>query len=188
MPPPKLTATEWADEHYYLSPESSSEPGKYNSARTPYVRAILDELTNPKIDTIVLRGCRQVVKTTVILIGIGMSIDIDPCPMLLLAPTLDLAERVSKRRISPMVRDTEVLAKIIGTERSRDANNTILNKTIRGGALTISGANSPLLIHDPLRSYDQAMIESVTCFLVSASLLITSNEHDHDDVHGTRGC
>ena len=43
-PPPNLTATEWADEHFYLSPESSSEPGKYSSARTPYVRTILDEL------------------------------------------------------------------------------------------------------------------------------------------------
>lgn len=149
-PPPNLTATEWANEHFYLSPESSAEPGKYNSARTPYIRTILDELTNPKTDTIVLRGCRQVVKTTVILIGIGMSMDIDPCPMLLLEPTLDLAERVSKRRIAPMIRDSQVLSKIIGTPRSRDADNTILNKTFRGGALTISGANSPSgLISEP---------------------------------------
>jgi len=72
-----------------------------------------------------------------------MSIDINPCPRFLLEPTLDLAERVSKRRIAPMIRDTEVLSKIIGTPRSRDADNTILNKTFRGGALTISGANSP---------------------------------------------
>ncbi|KKK57090.1 hypothetical protein LCGC14_3057990, partial [marine sediment metagenome] len=85
-----------------------------------------------------------------ILIGIGMSMDIDPCPMLLLEPTLDLAERVSKRRIAPMIRDTQVLSKIIGTPRSRDADNTILNKTFRGGALTISGANSPSgLISEP---------------------------------------
>ena len=116
------------------------------------MRAILDELTNLETETIVLRACRQVVKTTVILIGIGMSMDIDPCPMLLLEPTLDLAERVSKRRISPMIRDAEVLSNIIGAPRSKDADNTILNKSFRGGALTIAGANSPSgLISEPRR-------------------------------------
>lgn len=149
-PPPNLTATEWADEYFYLSRESSAEPGKYNSRRTPFVRGILDELTNPDTETIVVRACRQVVKTTVILIGIGYSMDIDPCPMLLIEPTLDLAERVSKRRISPMLRDTQVLSELVGPARSKDADNTILNKTFPGGALTVAGANSPAgLISEP---------------------------------------
>jgi len=149
-PPPKITATEWADEYFYLSPESSAEAGKYHSSRTPYARGILDELTNPDTHEIVIRAPRQTVKTTVILIGIGMSMDVDRCPMLLVEPTLDLAERVSKRRIFPMLRDCPVLTDVIGAPRTRDANNTLLNKTFTGGALTLAGANSPAgLISEP---------------------------------------
>ena len=97
-----------------------------------------------------LRACRQVAKTTLILIGVGHSMHMDPCPMLLVEPTLDVAERLSKRRIAPMIRDTAVLSDIIGTARAKDVDNTILNKTFPGGALTIAGANSPSgLVSEP---------------------------------------
>jgi phage terminase large subunit GpA-like protein len=122
------------------------------------VRAILDEFSNPDTETISVRAPRQIVKTTVILIEIGRSIHVDPCPMLLIEPTLDLAERVSKRRISPMFRDVACLSDIIGRTRSRDGDNTILNKTFRGGSLTIAGSNSTTgLISEPRKKifYDE---------------------------------
>ena len=32
-PPPKMTVSEWADDRRFLSPESSAEPGKWNTGR-----------------------------------------------------------------------------------------------------------------------------------------------------------
>jgi phage terminase large subunit GpA-like protein len=149
-PPPNVSATEWADKYFYLSQESSAEPGKFNSGRTPFVRGILDEFTNPDTEYITVRAPRQIIKTTFILIGLGYTIHLDPCPMLVLEPTLDLGQRVSKRRVSPMFRDTPVLAEIIGPDRSRVSDNTIMNKSFPGGALTIAGANSTAgLISEP---------------------------------------
>ena len=44
-PDPDLSVTEWADQWRMLPKKSSSEPGKYRSSRTPYVREIMDALS-----------------------------------------------------------------------------------------------------------------------------------------------
>ena len=44
-PDPDLTVSEWADKHRKLSSRASAEPGQYRTARTPYLRAIMDALS-----------------------------------------------------------------------------------------------------------------------------------------------
>jgi len=45
QPDPDLSVCEWADAYRMLPAKSAAEPGKYRSARTPYVREIMDELS-----------------------------------------------------------------------------------------------------------------------------------------------
>lgn len=86
----------------------------------------------------------QIGKTTIIKAVIGYHIDQDPCPILLVNPTLELAETFSKDRLAPMLRDTPCLRDKVADSRSRDSGNTILHKLFPGGHLTGSGANSPV--------------------------------------------
>ena len=44
-PDPDLTVSEWADQHRWLSSRASAEPGRYRTARTPYMREIMDALS-----------------------------------------------------------------------------------------------------------------------------------------------
>ena len=44
-PDPDLTVSEWADAHRMLSSRASAEPGRYRTARTPYLRDIMDALS-----------------------------------------------------------------------------------------------------------------------------------------------
>ncbi len=44
-PDPNLTVSDWADRHRRLSSRASAEPGPYRTARTPYVREIMDNLS-----------------------------------------------------------------------------------------------------------------------------------------------
>ena len=44
-PDPDLTVSEWADQHRSLSSRASAEPGRYRTARTPYLREIMDALS-----------------------------------------------------------------------------------------------------------------------------------------------
>jgi phage terminase large subunit GpA-like protein len=44
-PDPALTVSEWADRHRILSSRGASEAGPYRTARTPYIRPIMDALS-----------------------------------------------------------------------------------------------------------------------------------------------
>lgn len=151
-PPPKLTISEWADRYRKLSRETSAEPGQWKTDRAPYQREIMDSLNDPRIEKVVVMSSSQVGKSEIINNTIGYFIDIDPCPMLLIQPTVENAEDYSKRRIAPMIRDTEVLREKVSDAKSRDSNNTILMKSFSGGFLAIGGANSPAgLASRPIR-------------------------------------
>src|SRR5437868_8912509 len=100
-PPPKLTVSEWADEYRVLSPEASSEPGKWSTARVEPSRGIMDVFSDPDIEIITCMVAAQTVKTEVINNVAGYHVHLDPCPMLILQPTLQMAEAYSKDRLAP---------------------------------------------------------------------------------------
>lgn len=73
----------------------------------------------------------------------GYFAHLDPCPILLLQPKEEAAEQFSKERISPLVRVTPVLRKIIGDSKQKSSKETILYKAFTGGFLALAGAGSP---------------------------------------------
>ena len=151
-PPPRLTVSEWADVERRLSPEASAEPGAWRTDRAPYQRGILDAFTDPQVHTVVAMLASQVGKTELLLNVIGYHMQHDPAPLLLLQPTLEIAEAFSKDRLAPMVRDTPALRGLVKDARSRDAGNTLLHKEFPGGRITLAGANSPAsLASRPIR-------------------------------------
>ncbi len=142
-PPPKLTVSEWADTFRVLSSESSAEPGKWSTSRAEYQRGMMDAVSNPDIETVVLMTCAQIGKTELINNVVGYHIHQDPAPMLVVQPTLEMAQTWSKDRLAPCLRDTPVLSNKVKDPRSRDSGNTTLHKTFAGGHVTACGANSP---------------------------------------------
>ena len=151
-PPPLLTVSEWADANRILSTESSAEPGKWRTDRAPYQREIMDAVTQDEVEKVVIMSSSQGGKSEMINCIIGYYIDLDPCPMLMVQPTGDMAEDYSKRRISGLIRDTKVLTEKVADSKSRDVDNTILMKSFPGGFLAMGGANSPAgLASRPIR-------------------------------------
>ncbi|MCM1187642.1 MAG: phage terminase large subunit family protein [Lachnospira sp.] len=141
-PPPELTVSQWADRYRKLSPESSAEPGQWNTDRAPYQRGIMDAVIDAGCKTVVIMSSAQVGKTELILNTIGYYIDYDPSPILCLQPTLEMAQAFSKDRLAKMIRDTPVLRGKVKDARARDSENTILHKSFPGGHITMVGANS----------------------------------------------
>lgn len=165
-PPKKLTVSEWADEYRQLSKEASAEPGKWVTDRAPYQREIMDALSDPLVDTVVVMTSAQIGKTELLLNIIGYYVHYDPSPILLLQPTLEMAEAFSKDRLAPMIRDTSVLSERIGDAKARNSGNTLLHKTFPGGHITMAGANSPSsLASRPIRA---VLADEVDRYPVSA--------------------
>lgn len=151
-PPPKLTLSQWADSRRKLSPEASAEPGQWITARAEYQRGIMDAISDPLIEAVVVMSSAQVGKTEIVNNTIGFYVDQDPAPILLLQPTLEMAEAYSKDRLAPMLRDSPCLKGKVRDARSRDSGNTLLHKTFPGGHITMAGANSPAsLASRPIR-------------------------------------
>jgi len=141
-PPPRLTVSEWADNHRILSPEAAAMPGKWLTSLAEFQRGMMDAICEPGVETVVCKTSSQVGKTEILNNIIGRFIDQDPCPILMLQPTIEMAQTWSKDRFAPMVRDTRALHGKIKSPKSKDSNNTILHKTFPGGHITASGANS----------------------------------------------
>jgi len=151
-PPPLLTVSEWADSYRRLSSEASAEPGQWRTSRAPYQRGIMDAVNDAETQTVIVMSSAQVGKSEILLNILGYFIDYDPAPILMLQPTIDLAQAFSKDRIAPMFRDTPALKNKVKDAKTRDSGNTLLHKTFPGGHITIGGANSPAgLASRPIR-------------------------------------
>lgn len=137
------TVTDWANENQFLSSVSSAEPGKYNSRRTPYAEEIMDKLspTDPCQEVFVQKSV-QLGLTTVGMNVVGTYIDISPCSILYVLPTIEMAKGFSKERIDPMVANCPRLSDKIKSNRERDSGNNILTKSFPGGVLVLGGSNS----------------------------------------------
>ncbi|MEA5057762.1 MAG: phage terminase large subunit family protein [Anaerotignum propionicum] len=141
-PPPDMTISEWADEYRRLSSESSAEPGRWKTSKAPYQREIMDAICDMKIQKVVVMSAAQIGKTDALVLNpIGYYMHYDPSPIMVLQPTIQMAETFSKDRLSPMLRDTPVLRDKVN-DKSRTSGNTILQKIFPGGHVTMVGANS----------------------------------------------
>lgn len=140
-PAPKMTLSQWADGHAILSAESSAEVGKWRTI--PYQRGIMDAITDRHFEAVTCMKSARVGWTKIINHAVGYYMHYDPCPMMIVQPTIGDAEGYSKDEIAPMIRDTDVLNSLVSETGKRDSGNTILHKMFPGGQLRMIGADSP---------------------------------------------
>ncbi|MBF0188587.1 MAG: phage terminase large subunit family protein, partial [Magnetococcales bacterium] len=142
-PDPLLTVSQWADQHRMLSQRASSEPGRWKTARTPYLKEIMDCISpSSPVQRVVVMAAAQTGKTECGNNFIGYVIHHAPGPMLAVSPTVEMAKRNSKQRIDPLIEESPALQALVKEKRSRDSGNTVLSKDFPGGVLILTGANS----------------------------------------------
>lgn len=142
-PEPIITVSDWADSHRILSKKASSESGPWRTNRTPYLKEIMDSLSvfNPAQKVVFMKGS-QIGGTEAGNNWLGYVIDHAPGPFMLVLPTVDLARKVSRQRIEPLIEECPRITKKVKAKKSRDSSTTILLKDFPGGTLALAGANS----------------------------------------------
>lgn len=138
-----MSVSEWADAYRMLSSKSASEPGRWRTARTPYLKEIMDCLS-PKspIQKVVFMKGAQIGGTECGNNWIGYIIHKAPGPIMAVSPTVDMAKRNSRQRIDPLIEECTALKSVVSSPKARDKGNTILSKDFQGGVLVMTGANS----------------------------------------------
>lgn len=140
-PPPRLSLSTWADQHAQLSAESSAEVGRWTCY--PFQRGFLDAVSDRHVFAVTVMKSARVGWTKCLNHVVGYHIHQDPCPIMVVQPTIGDAEGYSKDEIAPMLRDTPVLRNIVPDASKRDSGNTVLKKMFPGGQLLMVGADSP---------------------------------------------
>ena len=140
-PPKRLSLSEWADTYAYLSAESSAEGGRWHTL--PYQKGMMDAISDPHLEQITVMKSARVGYSKILNHVIAYHIHQDPCPVMLVQPTIEDAQGYSKEEIAPMLRDTPCLAGLVSEAKAKDGANTILQKQFPGGTLSLVGANSP---------------------------------------------
>lgn len=109
-PPRAVTVSEWADEHRVISERfGNPEPGKWSTARTPYLREIQDAYADPELDEVGHMKPAQFGGSEALRNFLGFAIDQDPGPTMMCFATQDAAERQFQKRIIPLIEDTPKL-------------------------------------------------------------------------------
>lgn len=163
-PDPLQTVAEWADERLHL-PSFAPVPGQWRTSRTPFLRDIM-ECLSPR------HRCRKVVFMKPVQIGgtqvavnwVGYTMDRSPTAMLFYEPTIDMAKRLTKEKIDPVIDATPELREKVKEAKSRDSGNTTYRKEYLGGFLNVLWANSasssrstsaPRIVADEVDEYEQ---------------------------------
>lgn len=143
LPEPDLTVSAWSDEYRMLPQKAAAEHGRWRTARTPYLREVMDALSpSSTYHTVVFAKGAQIGATEAGNNWIGFVMHHAPGPMLVVVPTVEMAKRSSKQRIAPMIEATPVLRERVAPARERDSGNSLFAKEFAGGTLILTGANS----------------------------------------------
>lgn len=146
-PPERLMVSEWAEKHRVLDSKSSAIPGPWRNEVTPYLNEIMDEFNNIETEEIIFIKPTQVGGTEALQNALGYIVMQDPSPTMIVYPSKELAESVSKNRLRPMLRVSKGLRAKYYDDRSSE-----LELQCDGMYITLEGANSPAsLSSKPIR-------------------------------------
>jgi len=109
--PKSITVSEWADKYRILNAQTSAEPGRWRTVRTPYLREIMDAFNDPLVEEITLMKSTQIGGTEAIYNMLAYAIDQDPGPALIVMPRETDAKSVSHNRVKPMLESSKTLRK-----------------------------------------------------------------------------
>ncbi|WP_269497255.1 phage terminase large subunit family protein [Castellaniella sp. S9] len=144
-----LTVSQWADRHRWLR-SGTNAPGRWDTALTPYLREVMDSLSeHSPVRTVVFKKSTGVGASEAMMNWIGYTMHhLQNKDMLVVMPTLELRDRSLNPRMAKMLDESEALHGLV-TKSTRDKANRA--EVVEYGAharIIRSGANSP----DSLRS------------------------------------
>lgn len=159
--PEPLRLSQWAEENFYLSPESSYVEGQWEAR--PYQRGIMDCMSNDDVRSVTVRKSARVGYTKMIVAAIGYFAEHRRRNQVVFQPVDQDAEDFTKDEIDPMLRDCVAVQRVFPYYETKSKFNTLSKKVFTGSTLDIRGGKSPknyrrlskdVVIYDELDGFD----------------------------------
>lgn len=141
-PRSRITLSEWADTRRWLSADLG-EPGPWRTDRAPYMRAIMDAISDPRVREVTVKKPTRIGATQALVLNtIGYYVDQEPSAIIVALPTIDEAKKFSTQLMQPMFDETPCLLGKLEAVQSKRRRATMLEKAFPGGTLQIIGTKS----------------------------------------------
>lgn len=135
----RMSPEEWAVEVYRLP-----NGGRFRWDFAPYTLAMYRSMFDRSVIETSYQIFSRGLKSTVILLAIGYTMDQKPRRILYMMPTTGQVEKFSKDNLCGELLDTTPCLNGYGSKGNRRlTSNTILHKSFPGGQITMFGANAP---------------------------------------------
>lgn len=167
-----MSGSEWANEHFYLSPESSGTEGQWQCY--PYQVAWLDWMTSDDIEEVNFQKSRRVGYTKCLMAAMACQIEQKNRNVAIWHPTDKDAKDFVTDEIEPLLRDVEVLgSKLKCDVDAKSKYNTLEKKAFRGATLDVKGGKSArnfrrmtkdMAIYDETDGFDIDIDNEGSCF------------------------
>lgn len=138
-----LTVSEWADANRMLSEVGSAEPGRWKTSRTPYLREIMDCLSeHHPARKVVFRKSSQVGGTEVGSNWLGYIMCHAKGPVAVVMHTDRSLTDWMSQKFDPMADETPAVGAVLANRNNRSADNNAQRKKFAGGILYTKTAGS----------------------------------------------
>ena len=140
-PQRRWTPAEWAENCRVLGPDETSEPGPYSFDRTPYWKFVLNLMTRPGIEEIIVCKGAQIGWSELCRNALGFWIDSDPGPTLVLMPDQNSTNAFRDERLEPLFKNTPAVGRHLSV-RAWDATKYRVKFDTMSLFLTWAGSKS----------------------------------------------
>ena len=138
--PLPMSLSEWADEHFYLSSESSYIEGKWETV--PFQRAPMNAISNDDIREITFLKSARVGYTKMIVAAMGYFASHKHRNQVIFQPTDGDARDFVKDEVDTMLRDVPVVRDNFPHFGMKHKDNTLDKKVLLGSTINIRGGTS----------------------------------------------
>jgi phage terminase large subunit GpA-like protein len=145
IPPPRLTADQWADRYRIVPTQTSAISGPWRTSQIEIARGPMRAISDPAVRRVIIMASAQIMKTSTLEVAIGYHMHLDPCPMLLYSASKDTIDATVTKKIDPMIASTPELSALWGGSKALETKNdkfTKYQKLFPGGDLELLTINS----------------------------------------------
>lgn len=139
----RLTVSEWADGNRMLSEVGSAAPGPWRTSRTPFLREVMDALSeHSPAKTVAFMKSSQVGGTEAGSNWLGYIMTHAKGPVAVLMPTEKSLNDWTSQKFEPMANETPAVAEVLAKRSNNSSDNNAQRKKFTGGILYFKTAGS----------------------------------------------
>ena len=137
------TISSWAEQYRVVSASRSARPGKWSNDVVPFLRGVMDAVTEPDVKKVVFMKSSQVAGTEFLINTLCYYMHQDPCPMMYIGEIENKVRDFKVEAFDPTLMESPDLRRCMIDQATGGQDNNQRVVRFRGGQIVFLHASSP---------------------------------------------